>query len=363
VVEKIPLLLLSLVSSAVTLIVQRGGGAMVAGAEIPLLTGAIPNALVSYAGYLGKAFWPAQLSVLYPHPSIPGSGGVPLEAWQIGAALALLLGISAAVVASRRRYALVGWLWYLGTLVPVIGLIQVGNQAMADRYTYLPLVGLSIAVAWGVAELARRLGGNSQRVESALTALALAVLLPLLLVSRAQTAHWRNSEALFTRALEVTPRNSIAHNNLGNALHARGRNEEAVAHYRSAVEVDPRFASAHRNLANVLLVQENLEEALRHYRRAAELNPGSFRTHVQIARTLFLQGRSEEAARHYRRALEIAPDSGGAHVELASVLVALGEFDEGIRHCRRAVEIDPDDETARSALREALKRRDDARGE
>lgn len=276
VLEKAPLFLLAAASSAITIKAQQMDGALDA-KHLPL--GArLANALVSYVGYIYKMIWPEQLAVLYPHPgdSIPG--------WRVIAAATALVCVTALAIRASRKfpYLPVGWLWYLGTLVPVIGLIQVGQQAMADRYAYIPLIGLFIIIAWGVADLTRRLPFGSCRLAGTTTTTAAAALLIVLtMATRWQLRHWQNSITLFERALEVTSDNEIAHNNLGAVLVRKGRLDEGLAHLREAVRLYPAYETARANIAITLTQKANIEagdesrwqEAVELYRQALALNP------------------------------------------------------------------------------------------
>ena len=204
------------------------------------LSSRIANALVSYVAYIGDLFYPVGLAVLYPHPE----SGLPI--WKVAASSLAVAGISAAALVWRRRfpYLFVGWFWYLGMLVPVIGLVQVGSQAMADRYTYLPQIGLCMAVTWGVAQLAVSWRYRF-RVCGAAAALAVLVLMGL---AWRQTSYWRDSETLWTHTLACTARNFLAHYNLGVALAERGQVDAAIAHYQKALEIKPDYAEARNNL-------------------------------------------------------------------------------------------------------------------
>jgi len=250
VVEKLPLFALTAVAGIVTVMAQSSGGAL-ASLDQASLGSRLANALVAYTGYLGKAFWPTELAVFYPHQGELASGArVAFSAIGLVATTAL-----AAVAARRQPAVLVGWLWYLGTLVPVIGLVQVGSQAMADRYMYLPLVGLALAVAWGVPAL---LPDRAWRGR-ALAALAIGVIAALCGAASLQVRHWRDSESLFRHALAVTEDNHVAHAYLGDTLLAQGRTSEALPLFREAVRLRPDFLSATNNLAWVLATVDDDE--------------------------------------------------------------------------------------------------------
>jgi hypothetical protein len=249
-------------------IAQRIGGAALASDLIPFWA-RLENALVSYVRYIGKLAWPTGLSVHYPHPSLESVGGVPWSGLQVALSLLALLAVTAAVFAlAKRRYLVTGWLWYLGTLVPVIGLFQVGAQAMADRYTYIPAIGLFIAVSWGVADAARaavrRAPGAQAFISTATAAGALAALVAYGAMARSHLPTWQNSLSLFEQARRVEPRNTIVMNNLGNELVERGRPEEAIPLYRRALEIAPGYRKARENLARAeAAVAESAPEAPR----------------------------------------------------------------------------------------------------
>jgi protein O-mannosyl-transferase len=345
VAEKLPLLALSLASAAVTWAVQAASPALGSLEEFSLGT-RISNALVASASYLGKAVWPAGLAVFYPHP------GTSLPPWKpVGAAL-LLAAITAAAVALRRRrpYVLAGWLWYLVTLLPVIGLVQAGEQAMADRYTYVPLIGPFVAAAWGFPDAARALLAASRRARGesaagdrvlrwALPLGAGAVLLVLSVLTRAQVATWKDSVTLFERALAVTDRNYLAHLDLGAALAREGRADDALAHYREAVRIKPDHAMAQYDLGSALAARDRDGEAMEHYLRALALNPGYAAAHNNLGILLAKQGKIDEAARHYADAARLRPDFAEAHFNLAVALHALGRDAEARTELKAATRL------------------------
>lgn len=327
-VEKIPLLVLSAISSAVTVYVQQGPIASLA--AVPLGK-RIANALVSYTAYLGKTFWPRDLAVFYPFRL-----SVPL--WQPVAAAVLLAVLTVLVLARLRRapWLAVGWLWFLGMLVPVIGLVQVGRQAMADRYTYLPSIGLTLAVVWGLAELLR--SAPARRI---LAAAFLFVVAVLAVAAHAQARTWKDSVSLFRHALAVTEGNYVAHLNLGFELARRGVRDEAERHYRESLRLQPNLPETHAALGTSLRKWGRPQEALRHLKRAVDLRPRNARYRVSLATVLEDLGRDEEAAVHLRKALEIAPRFADAHHGLADILQEQGRTDEAVQHYLRVVEEDP----------------------
>ncbi|MGD8381071.1 MAG: tetratricopeptide repeat protein [Syntrophobacterales bacterium] len=330
--EKIPLFALAAISIVVTFAAQQQGGALKSLEAFPLTT-RIANALISYLSYIGKMIWPHNLAVYYPH-----SGSIPV--WQAAGAGLTLICVTVLVIwtARKRPYLAVGWLWYLGTLVPVIGLVQVGSQAMADRYTYLPLVGLFIALAWGVPCL---FAGWRHR-QSMLAILATIVLVSFTVCTWLQLRHWQNSITLFQHTLQVTTNNHFAHNNLGVALAQDGRLNEAISHYSEALRLKPGAFEVHNNLANALAAQGSVNEAIQHYFEALRLEPDYDKAHNNLGNVLAGTGRGEEAIIHYSEAIKINPDYAGAHYNLANALAAQGSVDEAIQHYFEALRILPD---------------------
>jgi tetratricopeptide (TPR) repeat protein len=306
----------------------------------------IANALVSYVAYLGQFFYPVGLAVFYPLPQNA------LPVWKILGSGLLLAGISLAVLACRRKhpYCLVGWLWYLGMLVPVIGLVQVGSQAMADRYTYLTQIGLYIALAWGAERISRRwpyrrwVGG----------VISVLVVTNLAWCAWQQVSYWKDDETLWTHTLACTSQNCLAHNNLGNVLAGHRRVEEAIAHYRKALEINPDDVKVHNNLGAALAHGGQIEEAIAHYRRALEINPDDVEAHSNLGVALAGRGRVDEAIAHYRKALEINVDDADAHNNLGLALAGRGEVDEAMTHYRKALEIKPGLVEAHNNLGNAL---------
>ena len=331
-VEKIPFFLLSAASSVITVLAQRRGGA-IQSVELFSLPSRIANALVSYVRYIGKMIWPEHLAIYYPHP------GDTLPLWQPAAAALVLATISVLALRAARRhpYLIVGWLWYLGTLVPVIGLVQIGGQAMADRYTYVPLVGLFLMIAWGGAELAAR----RSFLRKPLAVLAVLIVTALGLRSWWQLQFWRDSITLFEHTLQATSGNSLIHNNLGIALARQGRVEEAVAHYREALTIDPVNLNSHINLGVALVDLGRLEEAVDRYSQALELRPDHPGVHNNLGNALALLGKLDEAAAEFNQALKLRPDYYEAHNNLGVVLAQQGRLSEASSYFMEALRINP----------------------
>ena len=329
-VEKIPLLVLAAASCVATLLGQVE--AMAPGDLIPMPS-RIANAVVSYAGYLGQMFYPVDLAVLYPHLG----GGLPI--WKIVGAALLLVGISVVAVVGRRRhpYVLVGWLWYLGTLVPVIGLVQVGSQAMADRYTYLPQIGICLAVVWA----AGRAAGSwpyRRYLYGGVSALAIAVLMAC---AWRQAAFWRNNETLWTQTLACTSRNAIAENDLALALVNAGRIDEALPYFREAVEIRPQLVEAYSNLGDALLRKNRVDEAIAQFEKALTIKPRHAELHNNLGVALARRGETDDAIPHYRTALELKPEYAQAQFNLGNALLQKGQFDEAFTCYRKALELKP----------------------
>ena len=341
VMEKAPLFLMSFLSCLVAVMAQQKAGA-VSTLEIVPFKLRIANGLVSFVAYMGKMMWPLDLVVFYPHP------GSELQSWKPVAAGVFLLIVSTVAlwVAHRCRYVLVGWLWYLGTLVPVIGLVQVGEQAMADRYTYVPLIGLFIVVVWGFADLVK--GWRSRRWVVSVTAAV--TVLALMAGSWLQVGHWKDSIKLFKHALAVTSNNYVAHYTLGNALALQGNLTGSVSHYNKALQINPNFAEAHNNLGNALTLQGNLTGAISHYNKALQINPDHAEAHRNLAVGLDRQGKHQEALQHYVEALRISPHDAQSHNNLGVALAEQGRLKEAVAHFTEALRIDPNFKEAQRNL-------------
>jgi protein O-mannosyl-transferase len=373
VLEKMPMLALAAACSVVTYAVQETARGSLANVPLP---SRVANALVSYVVYLEKFVYPVGLAVFYPHPE------QALPAWKIAGACLLLAGISTGVLAWRRRhpYLLVGWFWYLGMLVPVIGLVQVGSQAMADRYTYLTQIGLYVAVAWGGLHVARTSAGRRR-------ACAVAAGLALVVMAGSawrQVSFWRDSETLWSHALSVTSRNHEAHNglaralarrgqtdaaiaqyaealaikpdhvdahnNLGTVLAGRGEHDAAITQYRIALRIKPDHAEAHNNLALALADRGQVDAAIAHYEKALALEPRFAEAHYNLGNALAGRGQADQAAAEYEQALAARPDFAEAHNNLGTVLAGRGDIDSAIAHYRKALAINPDFISARENL-------------
>jgi tetratricopeptide (TPR) repeat protein len=329
VLEKLPLLAIAGMSCAVTLWAQQS--ALIAMERLPLSV-RLANAATACTNYLGSFFWPVRLAAFYPMPA----EGLPI--WGAVTAAAILAGISAAVVAMRRSrpYLLVGWLWYLGMLVPVIGIVQVGEQARADRYTYLPQIGLAIALAWSTAALFRRFPAR-RRLGVCVVGLTLACLLG---DAWRQTGFWADSETLWTRTLAVSSRNALAHANFGGYLLNLGRLPQAIEHFQQALQVDPDYAEAHYNFGLALFRSGRTAEAIEQYRQAIRVKPDYAKAYNNLGDALQKRGDVSAALALYRKALQIQPTYKLARYNLGSALAACGEIDAALAEYERALEND-----------------------
>jgi protein O-mannosyl-transferase len=384
VVEKLPLLALTIGSCVLTFRAQRD--AML---HLSLLTiyERIPNAAVSCMAYVGQLFYPAGLVAFYPYPA----DGWPL--WQVAGSMVLLTYVCLAVPTWRRRcpYFFVGWFWYLGMLVPVIGLVQVGGQSMADRYTYLPQIGLAIGLAWGAK---RVLALRPQRawLGGVVGAATVAVLMGC---AWQQTSHWRSSEALwshavqcdaqnaraysnlamalvrdgrvneaidcFNKSLEIAPDQAEIINNLGLALTDCGRLNEGIVQYEKALKLKPDLEDVNNNYGEALLQKGIIDEAIAHFEKALKVKPDFARAHHNLGMALAMRGRANEAVGHFLKALELQPDYAETHGNLAIALAECGQFDEAIDHCEQALKLKPDYAKARQILDFVLSRREEVR--
>jgi Flp pilus assembly protein TadD len=344
VTEKIPFFALAAVASVVTFMVQKHGGAVAAVENLPL--GARSgNALISYCRYLGKLFWPTDLAVFYPHP-----GYWPLE--QVLLAGVLIVGISVLLFVKQRRYPflLMGWLWFCGTLVPVIGLMQAGEQAMADRFTYVPSLGVLILAIWGAYELTRR-----WRYQVIVLSVAGSAAIVLCIgLTRQQLGHWKDNETLFRHALEVTENNYFAHKALGDALLKKGQTDEAINQYQEAIRLKPDSADAHYNLGNALLKKDQTDEAISQYQEVIRLKPDDADAHNNLGDALLKKGQTDEAINQYQEAIRLKPDSADAHYNLGNALRKKGQIDEAINQYQEVIRLKPDDAEAHNNLGVAL---------
>lgn len=342
--EKIPFAVLLLMSCVVSVVAQS---AALTPIENLSLTSRISNALVSCIVYLRQTFWPMGLAVFYPHPR------ETLPWWEPCGAFVLLVSITAFVYTNRSRFrnALTGWGWYLFMLAPVLGIVQTGAQAHADRYTYLPQIGIFIVVVWVVAGLLAR-WENSLEIASIGAAVALVL---LVMATRDQVSHWSDSVTLWDSAIDSTGPNNVAQNNLGNALLHQGKVDEALEHLQTSLAIAPEVADTHLSMGNALLQKGQHTEAIAQYRRALELRPDFAGAHLNLGAALQYSGQLNEAIAEYERALELNPDLAQAHNNLGVALQDAGRVKEAIPHFQKALELQPGYQAAADNLARALK--------
>lgn len=316
VVEKLPLLLFSVGASVFTLLAQKR-----AISSLEMLP-RINNALMAINGYIWQAFWPAKLAVYYPYPA----NGPPL--WQIVLSIAALIAISASVLALRekRPYLLTGWFWFLGMLVPNIGIVQAGSQAHADRFTYSPHIGLYILVAWAVADIS----ASWRRRHYIMGFTAGMAIIALMCRADIQTKFWRNSELLWIHTIAVNPQNPVAEGALGSALMTEGKIDEAITHFKKGLEIWPTDAGAHNNFGNALLEKGQLDDAIAHYGKALEFQPNNATAYYNLGVAYFRKGNLDEAIIHYKKAIEIQPDYPDGYDQLGNTLLQKGEVEAAI---------------------------------
>jgi Flp pilus assembly protein TadD len=335
--EKLPLLALVAATCAVTFVAQADRGAVKDFEGFPLAA-RLGNAAVSYVVYLWKTVWPAGLAAFYPHPG-------ELPAWQTGGAALLLAALTALGVALRRRapYLLAGWLWYLGTLVPVIGLVQVGTQAYADRYTYFPQVGLLLAACWGAADLA----AGRARVALAAGVVAAAVLAAL---TREQVGVWHDSSALWNHTLRVAGESPVALTAYAEILEEEGKEGEAAGHYQRALRLEPRSVLAHIGLGRLFFRRQELEQAQREFQEACRLAPTFALARTSLGSVYYLQGRLADAEREDKEAARLAPEFADAYCNLGLVEMKRSDFARAADYFREALRHNPDSADAHSGL-------------
>ncbi len=336
ILEKIPLFIPVVISCILTFLAQKSYSAVMALGALPLKT-RVSNALISYVNYVLKAAWPIKLAVFYPHPRNT------LPAWQIfGAALLIACACFFAIrVAKKYPYIVIGLFWYLGTLVPVIGLVQVGEQAMADRYTYIPLLGLFIILAWGVLDLFRK--WHYQKIY--LSVFAMIILSALTARTFFQVSHWKNGVTLFEHAIRVTENNYKAHNNLATALDTTDL-DRAIFHYKEALRIHPKYLIALCNLGLALNKKGDYDEAALYFTKALKIDPQKTDTRMDLANIFFLQAKPEKAISQYKEILKTDSENANAHYNLAYMLSAQQEIDQAEHHYKETLRIYPKHENA-----------------
>jgi tetratricopeptide (TPR) repeat protein len=332
--EKLPLLAMSAASAVITMQAQQAGGAIRTTAEFAFAV-RFANAIYAYSMYLWKMVWPSRLAPLYPHP------GDSLPAWQIAAAALTLVAITAFVLRFRARgYLLMGWLWFLGTLVPVIGLVQVGDAAMADRYAYIPLIGIFIMLAFGAADFAeeRKLGIVWQAVPAAIVLIALAV------VTHRQIGYWESNNSLWSHALDVTKNNFVAEDNLGGALILEDKEEEAFPHFQAAARINPRDAMSHGNLGTYFMTHARMREAVTEFRAAVDLtsDPSLLAMiYANLGSAQRAMAEDEPARTSFEQSLRFNANQFNAWLGLGLLAQKQGKLDDAISDLSRSVQMQP----------------------
>jgi tetratricopeptide (TPR) repeat protein len=345
IVEKLPLLMLS--AAACVQAAIGDSPAFEINKSLPRIL-QISNAVVSYVTYIWQMVYPVKLAVVYPFPV----GGLPL--WEVVGAVILLVFISAVLFVVRQRHPcfLVGWLWYLGMLVPMVGFIQAGSIARADRYTYLPQIGLYLLLTWAAADLSA--GLRHRRV--VLSGCSTIILVALIFCARAQTSYWRNSESLWTHTLEITKNNDIAHNNLGTTLLNQGRTGEAIRQYQETIRLNPDIADAHDNLGTAFSNQGQTDQAISQFQEAIRLKPDGAEAYFNLGNALINKGQTDEAISQFQEAIRLKPDFGLAHDNLGVALFNKGQTGEAIKQYQEAIRFNPDNALAHYNLGIALGR-------
>lgn len=363
VIEKVPFFVVTVTSCVITFMVQQHGGA-VGTLETYSFEARLGNAIVVYVTYLVKTVWPVGLAFFYPHPL----GGVP--AWKILGAGALLLGTFVLVIRYWRShpYLIVGWLWYMGTLVPVIGLVQVGEQSMADRYTYVPLIGIFVAAVWCLSGVMPTAGAHGRRLTAVIAGIIVAA---CCLCTWRQVIYWRNDTAMCEHALEVTTGNYKAHNNLGLVMENLDRFDDAIRHYTTAVNINPNH-ERYYNLGNAYRKKEVFDEAIKYYGKAIDIYPGYARAYNNLGSMYYQQGQRARANADYEtakdkiklaqtgyeRAVELKPESAEFRNNLGAACEIQGDLEAAVRHYDEALRLDTEYPAARTNLDRAKGRLD-----
>ena len=314
--EKIPFFVLTIASAVITIVVMKHAGHVADTAQLSFKY-RIANVFFSYVAYIHKMFWPTKLAPFYPHP------GTTLALWKAVASAVVLLVISVIIVcwSRRRRYLLVGWLWYLITLSPVIGFLQIGSQAMADRYTYIPLIGLFIIVSFTVSDLLQ----NVRHKKPVLIISAVLITFALIVCTNLQVRHWRNSISLFEYTLKVTSNNYLAHNNLANALGQSQNYDAAIEHCLEAIRIRPKYFRAHYNLGMAFYHKGDMDKAVSHWSRVLQLKPDFPETNYNIAIALLKQNKTDQAIEHLEKEIELNPNQTRAQKTLLELKSQIDE--------------------------------------
>jgi protein O-mannosyl-transferase len=341
VMEKIPFLALSIGVIIISMFSLQANNQIIDTVVAPIIL-RIENALVSYLMYLWKMVWPFNFSVYYPFPQT-----IPF--WQSLCAAMFLILVSALVVLRSKKspYILTGWLWYLGTLLPVIGIVQGGLwPAMADRWAYIPLIGIFIIIAWGSDEIMEHWRYKLKILRPS----AVIIVFTLASLTFIQAGHWKNTTSLFEHALRVTPNSCFVQNIIGNEREIQCQIDKAITHYELALQINPSFAEAHYNLGNVLVKNGKIKDAIRHFHRAIQLEPELAAPYNNLANIFYTQGEIDEAIGYYQRALDLEPNNTKAHVNMANALSQKGLMNRAISHYLKAIQLDPNQAEAYNNL-------------
>lgn len=350
-VEKIPFFALSLISCVVTFVVQQTGGAVISVARLSL-SQRIENSFVSYARYMGKTFWPVNLAIPYPL-----SEHWKLSTVVLSAALVFVMSAAAICFARKFPFAFTGWFWFAGMLVPAIGLVQVGDAAMADRYTYLPLIGLFIVLVWGAGEIC----ADQRASKSLMFFFVMLVLVPCAFWTHDQLNYWHDSERLFRHTLAVTGDNYTADVNLGTALSKRGDYAGAMDLFRDAERLNPSSPEPIYNMGNIFAKRRDWNEAIQDYRFALQISPKRPDILNNLGVALAAKNQLAEAITNYEASLQLKPDYADAHNNLAAALFREGRFDEAVRHFYLALQLEPDNLIFCANLGDALAKVEDVK--
>ena len=328
--EKIPLFLLSILSCIITVHAQQN---IIKSMDIYPLSMRVANALISYLNYIGKMVWPQNLAIFYPYP-------LTVPSWQIAGAILLLLTVSITVLLIERRapYLIMGWLWFLGILVPVIGLVQVGLQVMADRYMYAPLIGLLVIVAWGTNDLL-----STKKYKHQMLCILSAVVISILtIMTFIQVGYWRNAISLYKHATEVTTNNDWAHYNLGLALMKKGDFDEAMFHFQETIRIAPNNHETLNNMGIILAKRGNLEGAKTYYFKALQIKPNYSEAYNNLGLALIQEGKVDEAISQFQKASYMVPDNAGIHFNLGRAFAKKGNLDGALDEYNEALRLKPD---------------------
>ena len=381
ILEKVPLIVLSIIFSVIVFITEQKDSALASLDSLSLFA-RISNALVSYVEYISKMIIPVNLAVFYPHP-----GTWPL--WQVLLCLAVLISITYIVIFYIKKYPYlaVGWFWYLGTFVPVIGLVQVGSHAMADRYTYIPLIGLFVIIAWGLFDLTK----ECKYGKTIFSSIGVFIIATMMVMTSIQVSYWKNSISLFSHAIEVTNGNYMAHCSIGAAFLSKNKTDEAIEHYSAAVKfrndyalayyglgfaheikknydkslfayvsalnISPNYFEVHYQMANLRIKMDRIDEAIFFCRKAIALRPDTAEPHNTLGNLYTREGKDDAAIGEFKIALKLAPEHAGIHNNLAMVYMHQERINEAIIHFQEAIRLQPEYANAHFYLAKVLKRK------